>query len=291
MKRGTCLTIVCWALLTAWWPCSVTATPVRRGLGVALDGLHRDARYLVYRPTPGVLAVHDSQTGLTRQFAIPSTCEVASVGFARVYMVCPDGAGASQPRLVSVYNGLEEPIQGLQQGDSLITFGQYWFLASQFDGRSSVRLFINWRTGERRGGVSGPPVTMYRADINSPTLVPPPTSRIRAGTPALARTSYTRPGIGSFNDLVLLSHGRRIILSGCVHGCLDVQFDLGLVTWQEGHLALGYRLFPATRLRWYIGGDPRLLFVQHLAYEVVFTQFSSLYSPAATLSVARWRTS
>lgn len=180
-----------------------------------------DGRYVSWRTGAGTgVVIRDTRNGTNHAFNVPAGCDFREVYAARALLAC--NTMTPDPFVATVnIDGQDARIAGTYDPSRYApgSLGKHWIALGPVN-RSTVVLYLNWQTGERRE-------TSARVDPHTPDLA------LRAkptpGNPRLLRHSLSEKA-----PLRVLAGAKRLRLSDCKAGCRRVQLAFGRVAWIEG---------------------------------------------------------
>jgi hypothetical protein len=161
--------------------------------------------------------------------------------------------------------------------DSFDTLGRYWMAGSNCrtsDPADCTRVYLNWRTGERRTFGEQLDSATHR-DLDNPAL---PVARRPTPTQPLPQRegdAVLSAGGEDGADLILRVGRSRLVLSRCPNGCLYARLLRGVVTWSHGSgtVAYAYDVAAHRRFRWkfepIVTEFGERVLVHHTRYEIL----------------------
>jgi len=290
-------------------PGALGATDARRSLGASQSLLLADgSRFAVYKAHPTKLTVVDAARKKRFRISVEPECSPGDVARALLLLGCRSPAtGALRLHVVDlrsraatqVPERTDQPDRGFDPAtEGFGEVGRRWLAGASAESGRVVRIYIDWRTGEKR--TFGEESAYTPRDLDSAGLEPVAPRRHEdfafVFDAPFSATPTRRTAQGAPADLTLFSGGtagrlgtRVARIDGCSNSCGSISIGAGIVSWASGRSARAYLIRARRRLSWRF--DRRLVpagsngqFVQHTrdaVYVSVFDASTSTYRLSA----------
>lgn len=222
-----CVAALCAALCCGAGAASAAVRlPAPVGVAVGEGRVVSDrSSYYAFSQAPGLLKVVNTLTGKSRAVPVGAGCDAKAAVGERVLLQCsrPVSRDVFRVSLLNLRTAERVDVPGLLVGGDqrFRAFGSQWVAGEYCLGSCSI-LFINWRTGERRGGPPGQPAR----DLDSPDLT--------VAAPAPPASLFRKP-------FVYGTGKARVVLSRCLKLCSSIQRAPNFYSWVEVNRVYAFR--------------------------------------------------